>query len=358
MSDLKKFYPLTVSSVVKETEDCVSVSFDVPDSQAELFTFEPGQYLTIKKEINGEEIRRSYSICTAPHENNLKVAVKKVEGGRFSTFANELLKEGDTLECMPPDGRFVLPGSFEKGKYVFYAAGSGITPVIAIIKHLLNDSSENEVILFYGNRRSDNVIFKEELEDLKDEHLQKFSLHYIMSKEFLSAPAFCGRIDAEKCSLFGKLFYDVKAINNFFICGPEEMIMTVKDCLEKDGTDPAAIKFELFTTPGAKENKAVKESSNKEKILCDITIQMDGNEFDFELYSDSDSILDAALHGGADLPFACKGGVCCTCKAKLESGEVEMEVNYGLEQEEIDAGYILTCQSHPTTKKVKVNFDA
>jgi len=357
----KLFNSLTILDIKKETKDCVSITLDVPDDLKDKYQFKAGQYLTFKKHINNEDVRRSYSICSSNYENELKVAVKKVEDGRFSTYANEVLKSGEALDTMPPMGKFILSSedADAKGTFVFFAAGSGITPIISLIKTLLHSNSENKVILFYGNSTSDGVIFKEELEDLKDKHVNNFSLHYLLSREILGAALFNGRIDKEKTEAFAKYFFDASSVQKYFICGPEQMIFNVKDGLEALGITKEKIKFELFSSPDQpKQNTNKTAAKDTRRVLSKIKIQQDGNEYDFNLYSDGDSILDAALNSGADLPFACKGGVCCTCKAKLESGEVNMEVNYGLEEDEIEAGYILTCQAHPTTDSVKVNFDA
>jgi len=361
MVNITTFNPLKVTAVKKETDETVSIKLEVPENLKDIFKYKAGQYLTFKQLINGEEVRRSYSICSANYENELSVAVKKVIDGRFSTYANENLKAGDVLETMPPMGKFILNDKEDSTTktYVFFAAGSGITPIISLIKTVLNSSDKNKAILFYGNRTTDSVIFKEQLEDLKDKNVNNFSLHYLLSKENLGAVLFNGRINKEKTISFSKYFFDIANVNQFFICGPEEMIFEVKDGLDSLGIPKQKIKFELFSSPDQPKKKQTNsEVKDTRRVLSQIKIKQDGNEYDFNLYSDGDSILDAALNSGADLPFACKGGVCCTCKAKLESGKVDMDVNYGLEEDEIEAGYILTCQAHPTTDTVYVNFDA
>ena len=352
------FHKLKVKEVKEETPDCVSIAFDVPGNLKNDFLFEPGQNITIKKEIDGEEIRRSYSICTAPFENELRVAVKKVEGGKFSAFANAALKAGDELDILPPTGKFNTKLSSQNAKqYLAFAAGSGITPVISIIKTTLQTEPASSFTLVFGNRGRSTIIFFEELEGLKNQYINRFNFINILSREKTDAPINFGRIDPEKLSALNKLI-DYKNTDEFFICGPEEMIFCVKDFLELLGIDKKKIHFELFTTPGqqlavGKKQLAVNTSGPTSKI----TVKLDGRSFDFNLGFNSENILDAALKQGADLPFACKGGVCCTCKAKLLLGEVEMDVNWGLEQEEVEQGYILTCQSHPKTEKVVVDFD-
>lgn len=352
------FHQLKVKAIKKETPDCVSIAFAVPATLKKEFEFAQGQNITIKKTIDGEEIRRSYSICSAPSEKELKVAVKKVEGGKFSSFANDHLKEGDELEVLPPTGKFntqLISGNSKQ--YLAFAAGSGITPVISIIKTTLETEPKSSFTLVFGNRGRNSIIFFEELEGLKNKYIERFNFINVLSREKTDAPINTGRIDGAKLTALEKLI-NYKSIDEYFICGPEEMIFCVKNFLEERSIDKKKIHFELFTTPGQKKATGQKlQATSNAGPKSKITVKLDGRSFDFDLGFDSDCILDAALKQGADLPFACKGGVCCTCKARLIEGEVEMEVNWGLEQEEIEQGYILTCQSHPTTEKVVVDFD-
>lgn len=353
------FHKLKVKEVKTETPDCVSIAFEVPDNLRNEFLFEQGQNITIKKEIDGEEIRRSYSICSAPFENELRVAVKKVDGGKFSSYANTGLQAGEKLDILPPTGKFNT--KLEKNntkQYLAFAAGSGITPIISIIKTTLQTEQNSIFTLVFGNRGRSSIIFFEELEGLKNSYLNRFNFINILSREKTDAPISFGRINTEKLTALNKLI-DYKNTDDFFICGPEEMIFCVKDFLEEYGIDKKKIHFELFTTPGQKKSSARSYETLDKSTgpQSKITVKLDGRSFDFNLGFDSENILDAALKQGADLPFACKGGVCCTCKAKLLEGEVEMEVNWGLEQEEVDEGFILTCQSHPKTEKVVVDFD-
>jgi len=354
------FHSLKVKKIKKETPDCVSLVFDVPASLKEEFRYEQGQNITLKKIIGGEELRRSYSICASPFENELKVAVKKLEGGKFSAFANEELKEGDELDVLPPTGKFNtrLDPSNRKN-YLAFVAGSGITPVLSIIKTTLQTEPGSSFTLVYGNRSRASIVFFEELEGLKNRYLERFNFINVLSREKTDAPLNFGRIDENKLAELSKMIR-YENMDDFFVCGPEEMIFCVKDFLEKTGVEKKKIHFELFSTPGQKKlavssrQSAVGDSGPKSKI----TIKLDGRSFDFDLpFSSETSILDAALKQGADLPFACKGGVCCTCKARLLEGEVDMDVNWGLEHEEVEQGYILTCQSHPKTEKVVVDFD-
>jgi ring-1,2-phenylacetyl-CoA epoxidase subunit PaaE len=352
------FHALTVQDLRRETADCVSVAFAVPPALQDAFRFEQGQNITIRATIGGEDLRRSYSICTAPFEGELRVAVKKVEGGRFSTYANEVLQPGDVLEVMPPSGRFntaLHPG--QQKSYLAFAAGSGITPIMSIIKTTLQTEPNSRFTLVYGNRSRAGIIFFEELEALKNKYLQRFNLINVLSREKTESPLSFGRIDTEKLRALGKLI-NYALVDEVFVCGPESMIFCVKDYLEAHGIEGKKIHFELFNVPGqAKAASKAREQGSGSGPKSKITVQLDGRSFDFELGFDGDSILDAALKQGADLPFACKGGVCCTCKAKLLQGEVEMEVNYGLEHEEVAQGFILTCQARPTTERIVVDFD-
>lgn len=356
------FHPLLVTDVRQETDDTVSIAFDIPADQRELFSYQAGQYLTIRTTLDGEEVRRSYSLCSAPYEGVWRVAVKQVENGRFSTFANAKLKVGDTLEVMPPQGRFVVHPDGKDAKHVvFFAAGSGITPVLALIKQILHDERQTRVTLFYANRKKTDVIFLEDLEDLKNRHMQRLSLHYVFSRESQSSPLFEGRIDGNRCKNLVDRFIGEPTRQQYFICGPEEMIHAVKDQLQASGVPEKQVHFELFTTPvGDMNPQAATKASEKPKRadgVAKVQVQLDGRVFSFDLPYNGKAILDASMQTGADLPFSCKGGVCCTCRAKLVKGEVDMDINYALEPWEVEQGFILTCQSHPKSEEIFVDFD-
>lgn len=353
------FHPLKIKEVRKETADCVSVEFDIPSKLSEAFQFRHGQSLTMRTFINNEEVRRTYSICSSPLDNEWRVAIKKVDGGLFSSFANDQLKKGDVLDVMQPVGKFYTALSpVQRKSYVAFVAGSGITPVLSIIKTTLRTEPGSEFTLVYGNKNKNSIIFKEELEGLKDKFINRFRIIHVLSRERTDAVINSGRINAEKCELLFTKLIDLKSCDEFFICGPEEMIFSVKGFLENKGVNKNKIHFELFTTPGQKiTSNQQRTTSNDTGAKSKVSVKLDGITFDFDLGFNSEPILDAALKQGADLPFACKGGVCCTCKAKLLEGEVDMEVHWGLEHEEIEQGYILTCQSHPKTEKVVVDFD-
>ena len=352
-----QFEPLRINEITKETNDCVSISFQIPTILKEKFSYQQGQYITIKTSINGEEIRRSYSLCSSPLETDFRVAIKKIKGGIFSTYANETLQVGDVLDVMPPIGKFhtaLYPSN--KKNYVFIAAGSGITPILSIIKTTLQTEAESNITLMYGNSSRHSIIFKEQLEALKNKYFNRFRLIHILSRERTDTAINFGRIDTIKCELLFDKLVSLQA-DEFFICGPEELSFCVKDFLKNKGVEDKKIHFELF----ASANKVTRfndyESTEMDEKKSKILISIDGRSFGFDLAFKGSSILDAAIQKGADLPYACKGGVCCTCKAKLVSGNVTMDVNYGLEPDEIAQGFILTCQSHPTTENVAIDFD-
>ncbi len=352
------FHTLTIEEVKKETADCVSVLFSVPASLKKEFAFEAGQNISLKKNIAGIDVRRSYSICTAPFENKLRIAIKKVAGGLFSEFANTSLKPGDSIEVLPPTGKFnTTIDAKHKKNYVAFAAGSGITPVLSLIKTILKEEPLSTFTLVYGNKNRHSIIFFEELEAIKNKYLQRFILINVLSREKTDTLINFGRVDAEKLKELGPIInYNNTAA--FFICGPAEMIFCVQHFLENQGIDKRKIHFELFGTTGTPKKNTTEKAENSSNLVCAVTVKTDGTAIEFPLALDSeDTILDAALKQGADLPYACKGGMCCTCKAKLVEGQVTMNVHWGLEQEEIDKGYILTCQAYPKTEKVIIDFD-
>lgn len=357
-----KFHELTVKEVRKETNDCVSVALQVPEELKETFAFAPGQYLTFRKADGDGDIRRSYSICVSPSQLELRVAVKKVVGGRFSTYANDELKAGDVLEVMPPMGRFSPKETKNEAKhYLAFAAGSGITPIMSIMRAALENHPNSTFTLVYGNRNRNTIIFREAIEALKNKYMQRLRVYHVLSREIMDVPLFNGRIDADKCGEFCSHLININQMDEAFICGPESMILSVKDRLVTLGMPSENVHIELFTSPDqpkVKHEKWIKEHSEDDGKKSKVSIKLDGTTWEMELGYNEDSILDGALKNGADLPYACKGGVCSTCIAKVTEGEVEMEVNYALEKDQIEKGFILTCQAHPKTDKVTVDFDA
>ena len=349
------FHTLRIADIRKETEDTVSISFEIPEELKKEYTYFSGQYLTLKTTINGEEIRRSYSLCSAPHEEEWRVAIKQIEAGKFSTFANNELKIGDSLEVMTPTGNFHLESdALNKKSYVLIAAGSGVTPIISIAKTILENEPKSDVTLFYGNKGFASIIFREEVEALKNTHMNNLRVVHILSRENLGNTIQKGRIDDSKIEQLYGAFLKNTVIDEVFVCGPEQMIHSVRDKFKGYIKDPKNIHFELFTTS---EVIAPKKETNEPKIASNVTVIMDGDSLELAMDSDGESILDAAYKAGGDLPFACKGGVCCTCKAKILEGTARMDVNYALEPDEVAAGYILTCQAHPTSEKLTVSFD-
>ncbi len=357
---MPKFHRLKVKDVRRETEEAVSIAFDVPETLREDYRFVQGQYLTLRQEINGEEVRRNYSVCVSPSSGELRIAVKQVPKGRFSTFANQILQVGDTLDVMTPMGKFfteVKPGQAKR--YVGFAGGSGITPVISILKTVLEVELESSFTLFYGNRGFDSIIFNEEIEALKNKYMQRFTVHHIFSEEQLEGQLFNGFITPEKTRQFARFLFNPKTTDEYFICGPEPMMLAIKEGLLSIDVPEKKIHIELFTVPGKKTlpTAGAKKQAIDPTKASSVKVVLDGHSFEFGLPYGGDSVLDAALRQGADLPYACKGGVCCTCRAKLVEGEVEMDVNYALEPEEVDAGFILTCQSHPRSERLVVDYD-
>ena len=352
---MSEFHSLRVKEIVKETEDTVSLSFNVPENLKQAYVFTPGQYLTLKLIINNEEQRRSYSICSSSAEN-ITVAVKKVENGLVSSYLNEVLKENDEMEVMTPEGNFILETDpNKKRKFVGFAAGSGITPIMSMIKQLSIDETETLFTLFYSNKMENDVIFKHQLDQLAGNNLK---INYIYTRQKLNNPLLEGRIDKSKATELIKADLSCLNADAFFLCGPEEMIFNVKSALEEFGVLNTKIKFELFTTPVLMAEKPkqeeVDENFDGEAL---VTVIYDDEEIDFNLNKDGDTILDAAMDNDVDVPFSCKGAVCCTCKAKVTEGKVIMDANYALSDQEVEDGYVLACQAHPASANVTLDFD-
>ena len=352
------FHSLRVREVRRETADCVSLALEVPDTLTEQFRFTQGQYLNVRRELAGSEVRRSYSICSGPDDGELRIAVKEVPEGVFSGWANRDLVAGGALEVMPPEGRFFVPLDARHTKhYVAFAAGSGITPVLSLARTTLAKEPGSRFTLVYGNRTLAAVIFNEALEDLKDQYLARFALYHVFSREAQSIELFSGRVDGGKVNRFLDTLIPPASIDEAFVCGPDSMGDEVRAVLEARGVPAARIHLERFGAPPAGSIARKPLPAPAAARAANVTVIVDGMRYDLDLPGEGQSILDAALKAGADLPYACKAGVCCTCRAKLLEGEVRMDANYTLEDVEIKAGYRLTCQSHPTTPKVVLDFD-
>ena len=356
---MKKFHTLTISDVKRETPETVSLTFAVPAAEQQFFTYKQGQHLTLRTVLDGEEIRRSYSICTSVADACLKVAVRQVEDGAFSTFANEQLKAGDQLEVMPPLGHFNIdldPSATRN--YAMFAAGSGITPILSIIKTTLEEEPNARVTLFYGNRTSESTLFKNEISDLKNRYLDRFTFFHFFSQQSLEVDFFNGRLDKQKTSEIMERLMGSQSVDHAFICGPQAMIEAVSDGLKSHGVPAGAVHSELFVAgegaaPAPKRRAKAVEQAGR----ATLDVVMDGESKRVHMPDGETSILDAVAQAGMDAPFSCKGGVCTTCRAKVIEGEVEMTLNYGLEKEEVAQGFVLTCQAFPVTPNVKLSFD-
>jgi ring-1,2-phenylacetyl-CoA epoxidase subunit PaaE len=352
------FHKVNIADIYKETKDTVVVEFEIPKKLQQNFSFKQGQHLTLRKIINDEDVRRSYSLCSSPLDKKWKVAIKQIPGGVFSTYANTKLKSGDTIELMEPSGNFYVDVQPTSSKnYIAFAAGSGITPMLSIIKtHLLSEPNST-FKLFYLNRTVKSIIFKEEIEQLKNEFFQRFQVFYFLTKEQRDIPFLNGRFDTEKLNVLTKTFIDIEDTDHCFICGPQDMIFLIRDHLENAGLDKGKIHYELFFSGNPEDNKHIAEALEKKVEGTDVVIIDGGKEFHFIMEDEYDNILDGALAAGADLPFACKGGVCSTCKCRVIEGAVEMKVNYALDEKEVSQKLVLSCQAVPTTEKVVVDFD-
>ncbi|WP_138433010.1 2Fe-2S iron-sulfur cluster-binding protein [Winogradskyella algicola] len=353
------FHKLRIKDIYKETKDTSVVTFDVPDALQDEFKFSQGQHLTLKTLINDEDVRRSYSLCSSPYDNEWKVAVKEIPGGKFSTFVNSTLKAGDELDVMAPSGTFGVDCNVDNAKnYLFFAAGSGITPILSMIKAHLAVEPNSTCKLFYVNKTAKSIIFKEVLEQLRNTYFGRLEIYYFLTKEKRDIELFNGRFDDEKMKVLTKTFIDIPDTSEVFLCGPEDMVNYVSNYLAEAGLPKDLIHFELFVKGLTEEDKKRVERLSEQKVDgVEVVIIDGGKEFRFTMQKDDDNILDGALIAGADLPFACKGGVCSTCKCQVMEGEVEMKINYALEEDEVEQNYVLSCQAVPTTKRVVVDFD-
>ncbi|TCT07149.1 1,2-phenylacetyl-CoA epoxidase subunit PaaE [Paralcaligenes ureilyticus] len=357
---MAQFYPLKVAAVAKNTRDAVVVTFDVPAELDEKFAFRPGQYLTLRTDIDGEELRRSYSICAAPHDRQLRVAIKRMDDGSFSTWANTHLAPGIVLDVMPPDGHFTVDFSAEhRREYVAFAVGSGITPILSLVKTALRTEPESRFTLFFGNRSSSSVLFREEIEDLKNSYMERFSLVYVMSREVQDIDLFNGRLDGDKVGQLLSRWMDPGTIDVAFVCGPQNMIESVIQALLDKGLDRTQIKFELFGSPkGPRALRTGHEARHAPGLQrCELTVIQDGVTRSLTIEKNKDSVLDSALAQGIELPYSCKGGVCSSCRCKVIEGEVDMDANFALEDYEVARGFVLCCQSFPVTDRLVIDFD-
>lgn len=347
---MSEFYPLLVSEVKKETPNSVSITFEIPEHLKEKFAFKAGQYVTLKYNFNGKDIRRAYSICSSPGSRVLKVAVKSVPNGAFSIYANTILKAGDSIPVMPPSGKFILkPIPESLNNYVAFAAGSGITPVLSLIKTVLESSTVEKFVLVFGNRSLAETMFHSELIQLQEDFPERFFVQFIYSRKEEENSIF-GRIDKSTVNFILKNKFKDTVFTAYYLCGPEEMIDEVAATLKHNGINEKLIHHELFST--AEKGLLVQKHDGNTTL----TVTVDDETQTFEM-PQTKSILDATLDFGLDPPYSCQGGICSTCIARLKEGKVEMRKNQILTDSEILDGFILTCQAHPTTAKVVVDFD-
>lgn len=357
---MPRFHTLTIKQITRETPDCVALTLEVPAELRAAFQYQPGQYLTFRRQVGGEEVRRSYSLCSSPLDEEWRVAVKKVPGGRFSQLVVDELRTGDAVDVMPPAGHFG-PATLHPAQarhYVAFAAGSGITPILSIIKTVLLTEPGSRVTLVYGNRGRNAIIFKEAIEGLKNTFLQRLSVYHVLSREQGDADLLFGRLDRTKVGQFLANLIPPAQIDECFICGPEQMIQDVRAALAEAGVAPEKVHFELFGTSAPTSGPArptLPVGEDDQKSL--VTVQLDGHTRVLPMSYYGNTILDELLATGVDAPYSCKNGMCSTCRARVTTGQVEMDVNYSLSDTEVAKGYVLTCQARPVSAEVGVDFD-
>ncbi len=348
------FHPLTITETRRETEDAISLAFAIPEPLRARFAFTPGQYLTLRTTLDGEDTRRSYSICSAPGDEPLRVAIKRVDDGRFSTWAHRALQPGHVIDVMPPAGRFTAPPG--AGAILAIAAGSGITPILSIVKTTLTRDPAARVALLYGSRSTATILFRDELEALKDRFMARLSIVHVLSREQQDIPILNGRLDAAKITSLLPGLFPGALPDAALLCGPGALIQSATDALIAAGMAPAQILSERFTAEGQPAPRPRPAPLAIATPFAIATIVSDGIRTQVPM-AEGEAVLDAALRAGLDLPWSCRGGMCSTCRARVTEGAVTMDVNYGLEPWETEAGYVLTCQSHPTTPHVTIDYD-
>jgi ring-1,2-phenylacetyl-CoA epoxidase subunit PaaE len=354
-----QFHPLRVAEVRRETSDSVSIAFNIPSALQEVYRFVHGQHVTVRRTIGGEDVRRSYSICSGVDDGDFRIAVKRQAGGLFSGFANERLRPGDTLEVMTPTGHFTAP--LEPGvdrTYLGIAAGSGITPLLSILKTVLAREPNSRFFLLYGNRTAQSIMFRETLEELKDRFLTRLSVTYVLSRETQEADALSGRIDAEKMGMFLRIIVRTDAVDHAFVCGPGSMLDAAQLSLTEFGVRRDRIHVERFSVDGTASPKRAlaPPKAAERRVVAEAEAVLDGIRHRFTIGAE-ETVIEAGLCAGLELPYSCRGGMCCTCRARLVEGKVAMDVNYSLEPWELAAGYILTCQSRPETPRLVLDYD-
>jgi len=356
---MARFHKLCVTAIRKTIRDAVVITLDA-GSDAPAFNFVQGQYLTFRREFDGQELRRSYSICAGKDDGVLQVGIKHVQGGAFSGWANEHLMVGDVVEAMPPMGSFHTEINHQAAKnYLGFAGGSGITPVLSILKTIMTREPHAQFTLVYANKTVSSIMFREELEDLKNQYLGRLSILHILGSDAQEIDLFTGRVTEEKCAQLFKLWIDIASVDTAFICGPEPMMLGIARALRTHGLHEAHIKFELFAggqQGRAKREKPAKTTANTTNTST-ATVILDGTKRTFQMPKEGQSVLEAAIAADLDAPYACKAGVCSTCRARVLEGEVEMLTNHALEDYEVKAGYVLTCQCYPLTDTLVIDYD-
>lgn len=346
---MSKFYDLKINEIIRETPEAVSISFEVPEDLKETFKYKAGQYITVKTEIEGEEIRRAYSLCSTPGSGEYKVTVKEVSGGTFSVLANNILKAGDTLLVHPPEGKFVFEPNAKANNYAAFAAGSGITPVLSILKTVLTKEPESTFVLVYGNRTVEGTIFFKELLELQEKYPDRLFLEFVYSRAREENAQF-GRIESSTVNYVLRNKFKTTQFHSYYLCGPEEMIFSVKDNLKQNAVTEDKIHYELFTTEDIGPVSTAVEGE------VELTIVVDDEEASFTM-DNKKTVLEIALENDLDVPYSCQGGICSSCIARITEGKAEMRKNQILTDSEIAEGLILTCQAQPTTPILKVDYD-
>ena len=352
-----RFHPLRVSELRREAPDAVSIAFDVPAGLRSDYGFEAGQYLTLRMTLDGEEVRRSYSICSGPDDGELRIAVKQLDGGAFSTWANQAVAAGDVLDVMTPTGRFGIQHKPDEARtHVGFAAGSGITPVLSIARGILSREPHSRVFLFYGNKSAGGMLFREQLEELKDRHMGRLSVFHVLSQEQGDVPILNGRLDGAKVRLLLRHVIPAEMVDHVFLCGPSGMIDEIEATLRDLGLQPGQVHVERFVSAHGGKPRPPAPAPATAPSYATAALVVDGKRSEVPV-AEGETVLDAALRAGLDLPYACKGGMCSTCRARLLEGTATMDVNFSLEPWETEAGYLLTCQAHPTSPRVVIDYD-
>jgi len=352
------FHPLTVTKIEQNTRDSIVVTLIPEDSHEDTFTYLQGQHLTLRAMVNNQEMRRSYSICSGVQEQQLRIAIKQIADGAFSNWAAENLKVGYQIDSLVPTGNFRIElDSTARNRYVAFVVGSGITPILSIIKSTLKEEPHSQFTLFYGNRFSSSIMFREEIEDLKNKYLQRLQVIHILSREKQDIAMFNGKLDKQKCLHLLKYWFGERPVSYAFLCGPQTMMAQTEEALKEFGVKAHNIKYELFANPLQQMSSIREQLSNKDYNEHTLLLTIDGRQHQLQMGTGQQSVLDTAIMNGIEVPYACKAGVCSSCKAMLVDGNVEMDANFALEDYEIERGYVLTCQSYAISSTLSIDYD-